>query len=413
MRIDAQPGTSTGKVPGWYRDKNTQPGTSKNAVQEDINTHSAYVNHIEVPGYTDMGVPHMHAPARPHVTTLKQPGQPGTSPENTEQHTNQPGTSNPVPDFQPGTGARLLSWINYAFQINRSNLDIHFHLKNYPALLSHCRALTNATSEGEDVDTLWTYVAPIQDQLRRINAGTAPKQHSEKPTVGNARDRLNRNKAAPRNTAPTRTTKERDTMRATAASAEPKKPARRTPPIDADTLIDQMSQECERLEAAGIDPDHLAFIAHAMTCLCPAMHWVGGDPTTIQFPVAFQEERLAKTCAWLRALATAPAEQVEAARTQMLTALWQLWPVYAELCSDTPISDGNEYQERQWEFINRIDSLWVDPGWNGKEIAPYLPDFRDTECGRVSYSFHLTLLALVTLNRQTGRALLAFQAEAN
>lgn len=153
----------------------------------------------------------------------------------------------------------------------------------------------------------------------------------------------------------------------------------------------------------------------AALSLRPALHWVGGNALTAQFPQAFEGERLAKTCAWLRGLRS---EQLEPARTQMLAALHQLWPAYQEACSVVPETNGlgtdNEYRERVWNFVDRVDSLWVDPSPGRlNQPAPYLPEFRDTECGRVSYSFHLTLLALVTLNRQTGRPLLAFELEMN
>ncbi len=135
-----------------------------------------------------------------------------------------------------------------------------------------------------------------------------------------------------------------------------------------------------------------------------------GDALTAQFPTAFQQERLAKTCAWLRDLRP---DQHPGARTQMLTALHLLWPTYCDECSEaplapTPTSDGtDEYQQRRWKIVEQLDSLWVEPDpTNRHETAPYLPEFRDTPCGRVSYSWHLTLLALVTLNQQLGRPLL-------
>lgn len=201
-------------------------------------------------------------------------------------------------------------------------------------------------------------------------------------------------------------------MRATGSSAEVKKPVR-CQLVTAEALADQMCREYEALEASAPAQSLLELTAHAMTCLLPALHWVGGDPTTAQFPVAFQNERLTKTCDWLRGL-TSPQQQEEA-RRQMLDALWELWPSYVDKCSDVPLLEESvsPYKERTWDFMSRVDSLWVDPGWNSKEIAPYLPEFRDNDCGRVSYSFHLTLLALVTLNRQTGRALLAFERNVN
>ncbi|MBI0447201.1 hypothetical protein [Deinococcus sp. DB0503] len=313
---------------------------------------------------------------------------------------------------QPVTVGRLLSLIAHAEEILRSNPEVFPLLRTHPSLRTHARALTEAAAAGEDVDTLATLADTLDRNLYRIREGTQ-QASPDKFTNGRAKDRLNRKAAQPRTTAPARRTPEVN-MRATAASAEVKKPARRATRPDPKATERQLTDEYTALAEQGHPLIESGLLAHAMTCLIPALGWVGGDPLTVQFPIAFESERLAKTCAWLRGLANAPAEQVEAARTQMLTALHQLWPAYCGACSDTPLSEGQEYVERQWDFVNRIDSLWVDPA-PGKlnEPAPYLPEFRDTECGRVSYSFHLTLLALVTLNRQTGRPLLAFELEMN
>ena len=416
MRVNPLP--SHGMVTGGLRGKGAQPVTEANAVPVALYAPSVPTLFNQVTGKEGEGATHAHArahelgthpPVQP-VTTRNHPVQ-AVSDESQAVTGNEPGGNQPVTERST---ADLLLWINYAFHVRRSNPEIYFHLKNYPGLLSRARTVTDAACAGEDVDTLWSHVIPLQELVHRINAGTIPI-HGDKPTVGRAKDRLNRNKATPRTTAPARTVKEVPAVRATAASTEVKKPARRAPRIDADTLMEQICQEYEHQEASGVDEQHLAFLGHALTCLAPALKWVEGDATTMQFPSAFQAERLAKTCEWLRGLASAPISQVEAARTQMLTALWQLWPAYCDLCSDTPLSEGAEYQERTWDFMNRVDNLWVDPAWGSstKETAPYLPEFTDTDCGRVSYSFHLTLLALVTLNRQTGRALLTFQAEVN
>lgn len=416
MRVNPSP--SHGVVTGRSRVTGLQPVTGvwsgpAGHFQPLLDGFSIQVTGIEKEGVThtrayahELGT---HPPVQP-VTTRDHPVQAvsdgSEAVTGSESARDQPVTERSTAD--------LLLWINYAFHVRRSNPEIYFHLKNYPGLLSRARTVTDAACAGEDVDTLWSHITPLRELVHRINAGTIPI-HGDKPTVGRAKDRLNRNKATPRTTAPARTAKEVPAVRATAASTEVKKPARRAPRIDADTLMEQICQEYEHQEASGVDEQHLAFLGHTLTCLAPALKWVEGDATTMQFPSAFQAERLAKTCEWLRGLASAPISQVEAARTQMLTALWQLWPAYCDLCSDTPLSEGAEYQERTWDFMNRVDNLWVDPAWGSstKETAPYLPEFTDTDCGRVSYSFHLTLLALVTLNRQTGRALLTFQAGMN
>lgn len=409
MRIESQPATSTGLVPGRYRDQNAEPGTKKNPLVDTVNPSSSSVNHLQVPGLERVGGTHAHT--RPHVTTLSEPGLPGTNPESPVQSGSQPGTSIPVPRLQPGTTDRLFSWLNYARIVLNTSPEVLPLLRDVPSVRIHARALLSAAQAGEDVDSLWDLVAPLDTLIERLKNRPVEIQDT-RPTVGNARDRLKRDKAAPRTSAPTRQPKKETPMRATAASTEVKKPVRRQV-VTADALADQMCREYEALEAARDAQDSfLGLAAHAITCLVPALHWVGGDPCTAQFPEAFQGERLAKTCAWLRGLTTA--EQMEAGRAQMLTALWELWPAYVTECSDKPLSDEDQYKERTWDFMNRIDSLWVDPGQGGlKQVAPYLPEFRDTNCGRISYSFHLTLLALLTLNRQTGRALLAFEREAN
>lgn len=416
MRINPSP--SHGMVTGWSRVQSVKPVTGVKGVVDAIQAPLYTDSSTQVTGYEHD--PDTHARAHAHGLSSEGLPQPVTTRDHPVQAVSDGSravTGSESARDQPVTErstADLLLWINYAFHVRRSNPEIYFHLKNYPGLLSRARTVTDAACAGEDVDTLWSHVIPLQELVHRINAGTIPI-HGDKPTVGRAKDRLNRNKATPRTTAPARTVKEVPAVRATAASTEVKKPARRAPRIDADTLMEQICQEYEHQEASGVDEQHLAFLGHTLTCLAPALKWVEGDATTMQFPSAFQAERLAKTCEWLRGLASAPISQVEAARTQMLTALWQLWPAYCDLCSDTPLSEGAEYQERTWDFMNRVDNLWVDPAWGSstKETAPYLPEFTDTDCGRVSYSFHLTLLALVTLNRQTGRALLTFQAEVN
>ena len=397
MRTDTQPGTSTGYVPGMYRDENTQPGTSKNALSDSINT-SIYTSlEVNVPGYEQQGVSHARVRTRPHDPTLFQPGTTRDIAENTVQHTSQPGTSNPVQGTQPGT-SQLISLIAHAEAITRSNPEIYPLLQNHPGVRQLARALVEAASTGEDIPTLTDLADALDGNLHRIRNAALPVT-ADKFTNGRAKDRFKRDTAQARTTAPSRQEKP---MRATAAAPVKDKPAVRTRRIDLPALLDELEHAYTLLQQDDATDLEVALRAYFHVANSVALHWVGGDPYTCTFPQEFEGQRLAKLCTYLRTLQGADGQVLKEARAHQLNQLRGVaWENYLADCTpllEAQYANGERPLDREilpfkWEGI---DTLWSD-NTQAPAVAPsdYLPAFQI----KASEDWHLVCLAVLFLNR--------------
>jgi hypothetical protein len=403
MRTNAHPGTSTGLVPGLYRDENTQPGTKKNALPDSVNTSIYTPLEVNVPGYEQQGVSHARVRAQAHDPTLFQPGTSRYISENSVQHTSHPGTNNPVQDGQPGT-SQLITLIAHAEAITRSNPEIYPLLQNHPGLRPQARALLEAARAGEDLPTLTELASVLNGNLYRIRNAAIPVT-GDKFTNGRAKDRLKRDTAQARTTAPSRQEKP---MRATAAAPVKDKPVVRSRRIDLKDLIDQLEHSYELLLQEDAAETEVALRAYFFTANSVALHWIGGDPYTCTFPQEFQGQRLAKLCAYLRTLEGADSQALKEARANQLVQLRGVaWDNYIAECTplqEAPYVNGECALDREilpftW---SGIDTLWSENTTSpAVASADYLPAF---QC-KASEDWHLVCLAVLFLNRACKYAL--------
>jgi|GEM_PF-5896194 len=387
-----------GLVTGQSRVSEYRPVTTVQSVQDGFVHAQLVLLSPQVTGLENVGVTHVRTEGpltgehTPPATRDRV-----TSAENTVQDKENAVTPTRDQTPHPVTGPHLITIIHHAHEILRSNPNTYPTLHHNPNLTTHARALTDASHAGEDTTTLHALATQLQTTLHHIRNGTRPPTNDK---FTRPRPKTTRQTAKPRTEAPP--------MKATASA--PKKTTKpRTNKTTPHTLLNTLHHEA----AATTD----ALTAHAITCLTPALHWINGDPLTITFPSAYQQERLAKLCAYLQTIHGTT--KLEPARASMLTALHELWPAYQDACSHAPLNsalegDDNTQEYRAWNFPERTPSPWggpFDPPLDAP--APDLPEFRDTECGRISSSWHLTLLAVVFLNHWTGRRLLDFDVEAS
>jgi hypothetical protein len=403
MRTNTLPGTSTGQVPGKYRVENGLPGTRENALPDDVNTSIYTYKDVLVPGNDRQGVSHARVRAQAHDPTHDLPGTGGTRTENAVQHAKLPGTSYPVPEALPGTG-QLLTLIAHAEAITRSNPEIYPLLQNHPGLRQQARALTEAARSGEDLSTLTELADALDGNLYRIRNATIPVV-ADKFTNGRAKDRLKRDTAQARTTAPSRQEKP---MRATAAAPVKDKPAVRSRRIDLKDLIDQLEHSYELLLQEDAAETEVALRAYFFTANSVALHWIGGDPYTCSFPQEFQGQRLAKLCAYLRTLEGADSQTLKEARASQLAQLRGVaWDNYIAECTplqEAPYANGECALDRE---ILPFTWSGIDTLWSENTVAPavasadYLPAF---QC-KASEDWHLVSLAVLFLNRACKYAL--------
>lgn len=170
-------------------------------------------------------------------------------------------------------------------------------------------------------------------------------------------------------------------------------------------LLDQLDSEWSTLKQDSVElhgPDEAGLLAYYHCALRVGIYWVDGDPYRFQFPAEYQEERLAKLCAYLKGLQNAELSAVKAARERSLAGLRACWPAYANLAYPDMPADW-PHSVIDWEIppftFDAIASLWSGPNWVGegeKARALFLPTFRYRE----SADFHLASLAVMYLNRQ-------------
>ncbi|SMB93362.1 hypothetical protein [Deinococcus hopiensis] len=182
-----------------------------------------------------------------------------------------------------------------------------------------------------------------------------------------------------------------------------KRPAAKplAPAIRLKDLLDQLDTEFEQLKRQERELDEQLLWVYFQSCVRPALHWVNGDPYTFEFPAAYQVERLAKLCGYLKSLQGAEAEKVLAAREVNLKGLLTAWPAYRDLAIPDHIPNGTSIAEQEvlpfsWEAI---ETLWDGENWTGegeKARGLFLPQFGT----KASADFHLAGLAVLFLNRQ-------------
>lgn len=194
------------------------------------------------------------------------------------------------------------------------------------------------------------------------------------------------------------------------AKASKKSAAPAIPTIRLRDLLDQLDREWGELRldwgAEATDPrntDEAGLLAYFHTCLRPALHWVNGDPYTVQFPDEYQGQRLAKMCGYLREQLTVSPEAAQAARELNLRALREKWGPYRDLAIPEGLPNGTSALEAEvlpftWAAM---DTLWQGPNWMGDGPAQFLPQFHS----KASADFHLAALATLFLNRQLRRKL--------
>lgn len=174
--------------------------------------------------------------------------------------------------------------------------------------------------------------------------------------------------------------------------------------IKLEDLLTQLDHEWETLkqdDAQKYGLDEAGLLAYYHCCLRPALYWIEGDPYTYTFPDAYQHERLAKLCQYLRGLQhETDKTTLKKARELSLRNLRKSWPpfrdlAYPDMPADWPGSTSDwETPLFNWEVVGV-------PTWDGVELpekarALELPAFRYPE----SANFHLNALAVLFLNRQ-------------
>ena len=135
-----------------------------------------------------------------------------------------------------------------------------------------------------------------------------------------------------------------------------------------------------------------------------ALHWVDGDCYTYIFPRAYQGERLAKLCAYLKKTEKLTGGALEIERDKQVAFLrGTTWPAYALACAGmNHDGSGGCTAELTYTWAG-IDTLWSEQNPHEAQDAPpsYLPKFHSPE----SEAFHCNVLAIVYLNRATKRPL--------
>lgn len=131
-----------------------------------------------------------------------------------------------------------------------------------------------------------------------------------------------------------------------------------------------------------------------------ALHWVDGDPYTYKFPRAYEGERLARLCGYLRKLELADPVTLITERDKQVNLLRDVtWPAYEKACAGmcTEASPGQDCPSELTYTWDGIDSLWSEHDAPEDKDAPppYLPKFHAAE----SEAFHCNVLAVLFLNR--------------
>jgi hypothetical protein len=173
-----------------------------------------------------------------------------------------------------------------------------------------------------------------------------------------------------------------------------------TPTIRLKAILEQLADEWDAFKAdPQSDFDSLLVYYHCTIQI--ALHWIDGDPYTCTFPAAYQGERLAKLCEYLRGLQDAESMQVKAARERNLAALKASWPEYRDFAiGDVPIGMSvRDMETPPWHWEGLGPQQWA--GYEGNEEPRDLPTF-PYKC---SADFHLASLAVLYLNRQLRYAL--------
>ncbi|GGM39710.1 hypothetical protein GCM10008956_15190 [Deinococcus arenae] len=177
------------------------------------------------------------------------------------------------------------------------------------------------------------------------------------------------------------------------------KPAPKTKRINLQLILDQLDAEWAAQDTPFADDDTRALLAYYQTAARVALHWISGDPYTHQFPTGYQDERLAKVCAYLRGQGGATQGELLTARDRQVTLLLdRTWPAYRGTCTDTMNYTGTGGLPAEFTFTwAGIDSLWTPDTYQPPmdAPAPYLPRFHSPE----SEAFHCNVLAVLFLNR--------------
>lgn len=185
----------------------------------------------------------------------------------------------------------------------------------------------------------------------------------------------------------------------------PKKAAPK-PHVKLRDLLDQLDREFDAYSTLCLTADSApsvdaqGLMAYFFCCVRVALHWVGGDPYTVEFPQHYQGERLAKLCRWLSGL---PPEQLEQARAGQVAQLHRRWPAYAAKCTTYRGDDGSPPDVLGFTWVG-LDSLWSSD--EPTDDTRYFPKFGCVE----SEDFHLLALAVLFLNRATRRKLSDLEA---
>lgn len=177
------------------------------------------------------------------------------------------------------------------------------------------------------------------------------------------------------------------------------------PTIRISDLLDQLDSEWQTLKQDSVEvhgADEAGLLAYYHCALRVGIYWVNGDPYRFEFPEGYQQERLAKLCAYLKTLQGADVAEVKAARERTLAGLRACWPAYANLAYPDMPADW-PHGVSNWEILpftwDAIETLWDGDsvvGQGEKARALFLPAFRYRE----SADFHLAALAVLFLNRQ-------------
>ncbi|MFC4424651.1 hypothetical protein [Deinococcus navajonensis] len=179
------------------------------------------------------------------------------------------------------------------------------------------------------------------------------------------------------------------------------KPAKK---INLNTLTGQLDREWEDLQSGLVPQADAPLLTYYHSGTRTALTWIEGDPYTYLFPAAYQGERLARLCGYLKSLEEKPMPELHAARDKQVELLReQTWPAYVEVCVDmTHEGTGGTPAELTYTWAG-VDSLWTEEGPAGPvdAPAPRLPKFHSAE----SEAFHCNALAVLFLNRATRRPL--------
>lgn len=112
-------------------------------------------------------------------------------------------------------------------------------------------------------------------------------------------------------------------------------------------LLKILDQEWEKLQASvELNPQQsnwssgLYSYYHAGVRV--ALHWIDGDPYTYKFPPAYQQERLARLCAYHVRVESLTGEALFDERDKQVTLLKEtVYPVYAEVCGGMSLEGHN------------------------------------------------------------------------